>query len=184
MRKNVKINIITIVVLVLIASLGGCSLFNLGNSCKTAEKVELASAVLNEVEFKNSEQCSIIQECKDVEISGQIDAMTEAQKNAFAQKGVTHVAVIKMTFDKERTLDSVTIKGENTKVYSTNKNDENYSGSLTDLLDNKSGEDAYCNLILSANTKNYSITAKYTDGHSSQISVKISATLVTAQVES
>ena len=56
-------------------------------------------------------------------------------------------------------------------------------GSLTDLLDNESGEDAYCNLVLSANTKNYSITAKYSDGHEVQITLEITATLATAQVE-
>lgn len=183
MKKFIKINLTLLLIVTALIGLNACSFLNLGNNCKTAEKVELASTVLSEVEFNNSEQCSLIQECKDVEISGQIDAMSDAQKNAFALKDVTHVVVLKMTFDKERTLDSVAIKGENTKVYSTNKNDENYSGSLTDLLDNKSGEDAYCYLILAANTKNYSITAKYTDGHTSQISIKISATLVTAQVE-
>ena len=91
--------------------------------------------------------------------------------------------VVKFEFDKERTIDSFTIRGDVTKVYSTNKNDENYVGSLSSLLDNKDGEDAYCNLILSANTKEYTLISKYSDDTTSEIKLKINATLVTAVAE-
>lgn len=178
--KNISIFVLTLFVMV---GASACN-FMSNNECKTAEKLELSSAVINEVEFKNGDNVSLKQECKEVFVEGQIDAISEAQKSAFGQSDVTHVVVLKMTFDKERTLDSVEIKGANTKVFSTNPEDENYAGGLTDLLDNESGEDAYCNLVLSANTKNYSITAKYSDGHESQITIEITASLATAQVES
>ena len=70
-----------------------------------------------------------------------------------------------------------------TNNWNGNKNDENYVGPLSSLLDNEDGEDAYCNLILSANTKEYSLIAKYSDDTSSEIKLKIDATLVTAVAE-
>ena len=36
---------------------------------------------------------------------------------------------------------------------------------------------------ISANTKDYTLTTKYTDGHTSQIKIKINATLATSEVE-
>ena len=109
--------------------------------------------------------------------------MSVAQVSSFGMDGVTHVVVIKFEFDNERTIDSFTIKGNVTKVYSTNKEDENYVGSLSSLLENEDGEDAYCNLILSANTKEYSLISKYSDDTVSEIKLLIDATLVTAKAE-
>ena len=170
--------------LVIFVACGTCACNLLKNdNCETAEKLELTTAVLSEVEFENSDTLTLNQKCDEVEIGGQIDAMTDAQKSVFGQSDVTHVVALKMVFDKEKTLDQVEIKGNKTKVYSTNNEVENYVGKLTDLLDSESGEDAYANLILSANTKNYTITSKYSDGSESQISIKIDASLVTAEVE-
>lgn len=150
---------------------------------KTAEKVTFAKTVLSEVEFENSDKVKIKQDEDMVTVSGEIEAMSDAQKSAFGVDGVTHVIVIKIVFDDERTIDSFEIKGNVTKVYSTDKTDDNYVGSLSDLLDNKSSEDAYCNLILSANTKEYSLTCKYSDSTTSTIKLKIDANLVTAVAE-
>ena len=156
--------------------------------CKTqnksfAEKITLDKTVLSEIEFENSEKTKISSMEDGYKISGEIEAMSAAQVSAFGVQDVSHVVVIKVEFDKERTIDSFTIKGNVTKVYSTNKNDENYVGPLSSLLDNEDGEDAYCNLILSANTKEYSLIAKYSDDTSSEIKLKIDATLVTAVAE-
>ena len=54
---------------------------------------------------------------------------------------------------------------------------------ITELLDNESGEDAFCYLVLSANTKEYEFTAKYTDGVESVFKMKIEATLSSAKSE-
>lgn len=175
MKKIIK-NIFIVFVAMIAVCFAACG----KTDGKTAEKVTLAKTVLNEVEFENSEKTKISQTGDDVKISGEIEAMSEAQKSTFGVSGVTHVVVIKLKFDEERTIDSFEIKGKTTKVYSTDKNDENYVGSLTELLDNKSSEDAYCNLILSANTKNYTLTCKYSDSTSSVINVVIDADLVTA----
>ena len=102
---------------------------------------------------------------------------------AFGIDGVTHMVVLKFLFDDERTIDYFKIQGETTKVYSTNKNDENYVGSISGLLDNESGEDAFCYLILSANTKEYNLTARYTDGVEFVSKITIDATLVAAKDE-
>ena len=148
-----------------------------------AETLTLDKAVLNEVEFENSEKTKIKSIEDGFEILGEVEAMTQAQASTFGVDDVTHVVVVKFEFDKERTIDSFTIRGDVTKVYSTNKNDENYVGSLSSLLDNKDGEDAYCNLILSANTKEYTLISKYSDDTTSEIKLKINATLVTAVAE-
>ena len=148
-----------------------------------AEKVELSKVTLGEVEFENADTVTLKQDCDDVTVSGKIDAMSESQKNAYGVEGVTHVVGVKFTFDKERTLSKFEIKGNITKVFSDDSTDENYVGSLTSLLDNESGEDAYTYLVLSANTKNYTLKAVYTDDTESVITVKIDATLATASAE-
>ena len=148
-----------------------------------AEKITLDKTVLNEIEFENSEKTKIDLLDDGYKISGEIEAMTTAQASAFGLQDVTHVIVIKFKFDEERTIDSFTIKGNLTKVFSTDKNDENYVGSISSLLDNEAGEDAYCNLILSANTKEYTLIARYSDDTSSMVKLRIDATLVTAVEE-
>ena len=109
--------------------------------------------------------------------------MSESQKSAYGVEEVTHVAVVKFVFDKEKTLSSFKIKGNTTKVFSDDNTEDNYVGSLTDLLDSETGEDAYTYLILSANTKDYTLTAKYNDDSESVIKVKITATLANATAE-
>ena len=151
--------------------------------CNVKEKVSLATTMLGEVEFDNSENVKLKQDCGEVIISGQIDAMSNAQIAEFGLEDVTHVVVLKFEFDNERTLSCFEIKGATTKVYSTDTSDENYVGSISELLDSEDGEDAYCYLILSANTKEYSLTARYSDESSSEIMLKIDATLVTASAE-
>lgn len=148
-----------------------------------AEKVTLDKAVLNEIEFENSDKTKIESDESGYKITGEIESMSPAQISSFGMEGVTHVVVLKFKFDEERTIDSFTIKGNVTKVYSTNKDDENYVGSLSNLLDNEDGEDAYCNLILSANTKEYTLISKYSDDTVSEIKLKVEATLVTAKAE-
>lgn len=182
MKKIAKVFFGVVCSLLIMTSVCACGK-NGNRECKTAEEVKLETVVLNEVEFNNGETVSLKQSCGDVEITGTIDAMTDAQKSVFGNADTTHVVSLKITFDKERTLDYFEIKGNVTKVYSTNSNDANYVGAITDLLDNESGEDAYSNLILSANTKNYVLTAKYSDGHESEIKIKVSATLATAESE-
>ena len=157
-------------------------------ACKTpkivfAESVTLDDVVLSEVEFENSEKVKIEKSDDGYKIMGEIESMSVAQVNAFGLDDVTHVVILKFEFDKERTIDSFSIKGNTTKVYSTNKDEENYVGSLSSLLDNEDGEDAYCRLILSANTKEYILMSKYTDGTISELKIKIEATLVTAMAE-
>lgn len=149
-----------------------------------AEKVTLAKTVLGEVEFENSEKVKLKQTDDSCVITGEIEAMSKAQASAYGVQDVTHVVVVKFLFDKERTIDSFEIKGEITKVYSTDKNAKNYVGSISSLLDNEKSEDAFCYLVLSANTKQYTLTSKYSDGTSSVIKINIDATLVTAKAES
>lgn len=182
MRKFYKNALIGLVAFVIVFSVCACA--NMGDKdCKTAETVTLQNIVLSEVEFENSDTVELKQECENVEISGKIDAMTSAQKNAYGDNSVSHSVGIKIEFDKERTLSYVEIKGQKTKVYSTNNKDANYVGGLTDLLDNEAGEDAYANIILSANTSDYTIKIKYTDGKEAILKIEISATLATAESE-
>ena len=148
-----------------------------------AEVVELTMAKINEVEFKNSKNVELKQEKNIATVSGIIDAMTNAQKEAFGDESVSHMIVVKLKFDKERTISKFEIKGNKTKVYSDSNSEENYAGKLTDILDNKENEDAYVNLILSANTSTYKFTATYTDGTVSNIDLKITATLAIASAE-
>ena len=148
--------------------------------CSVAEKVSLTSAVLGEVEFSNADTVTLSQDCENVTIGGTIQKMSTSQTNAFGDPNVTHSVVLKFEFDKERTLSSFEIKGSKTKVFATDSSVENYSGSLTDLLDSGAGEDAYTNLVLSAQTKSYTLTTKYTDNTESVINVKINATLANA----
>lgn len=149
----------------------------------TAEKISLDKTVFGEVEFQNSEKVKLKQTGDTCVISGEIEAMSKPQASVYGVPDVTHVVVVKFMFDKERTIDSFEIKGEVTKVYSTDKNAENYVGSILSLLDNESSGDAFCYLILSANTKEYTLTSTYTDSTTSVITVKIDATLVTAKSE-
>lgn len=180
--KTVKLMSMLIFAFVFALCMCACGV-TAGGECKSAEAVKLETVMLSEVEFKNSDTVTLSQECDDVEIDGTIDAMTAAQKTVYGVAEVTHVVALNITFDKERTISYFEIKGSTTKVFSTNSEDANYVGSITDLLDSESGEDAYANLILSANTKEYTLTVKYSDGHQSEISIKINATLATAEVE-
>lgn len=148
-----------------------------------AEKLTLAKTMLGEVEFENSDKVDLEEDNDMYVINGEIESMSAAQKNAFGVDDVTHVVVVKFEFDKERTIDYFKIEGETTKVYSSNKDDKNYVGSLTELLDNDSSEDAFCYLILSANTKEYKLVSKYTDDVESEIKLKIEASLVSASAE-
>ncbi len=153
------------------------------NVIESNEKITLAKTVLGEVEFENNDKVKIDKNEDVWVISGEIEAMSPAQKSAFGVDEVTHMVVLKFLFDDERTIDYFKIQGETIKVYSTDKNDENYVGSISSLLDNESGEDAFCYLILSANTKEYNLTARYTDGVEFVSKIKIDATLVSAKDE-
>lgn len=178
MRKFIK-NTFIIFVAMITVFLAACG----GIKDKVAEKITLAKTVLSEVEFENSDKVELKQTGENVKISGEIEAMSDAQRSAFGTSDVTHVVVVKFMFDEERTIDSFEIKGDVTKVYSTDKTIENYVGTISELLDNKSSEDAYCNLILSANTKSYTLTCKYSDSTTSVIKLEINANLVTAVAE-
>ena len=147
------------------------------------ETLSLEKTILNEVEFENSDKVKIEEDENGFKITGEIEGLSDAQISAFGDEDVTHVVVLKFMFDKERTIDSFEIKGNLTKVYSTDENVENYAGKLSDLLDNESSEDAFCYLILSANTKEYVLISKYTDGVESVIKLKIEANLVSAKAE-
>ena len=145
-----------------------------------AEKITLAETVFGEVEFDNSEKVEIDMDNGKWVVSGEIEAMSAAQKSSFGVDDVTHIVVLKFEFDKERTIDYFEIDGNVTKVYSSNNSDKNYVGSISDLLDSESSENAYCYLILSANTKEYKFTVRYTDDVESVVNLKIVATLITA----
>lgn len=178
MKNRLKF-ILSFLLMIITVSFVAC-----GQNKKTvAEKITLDKTVLSEVEFENSDKVKLKQNGSEVVVSGEIESMSAAQKSTYGVDEVTHVIVVKFMFDKERTIDSFEIKGNTTKVYSTDKNDKNYVGSISSLLDNESSEDAFCYLILSANTKNYTLTAKYTDDSTSVIEVKIDATLVTAKAD-
>ncbi len=149
----------------------------------TAEKVSLSKVMLEDVEFENSKETKIKQENGEIEVSGTIDAMSKSQKLKYGDENVTHVVALKFSFDKERTLSKFEIEGKQTKVYSTDKNTQNYVGSITDLLDSEDGEDSFCYLILSAETEEYKFVSTYTDGTESKVKLEIEATLATATVE-
>ena len=154
-----------------------------GNSNAFPERVELSSALVSEIEFDNDESVSLEQNKNQIKISGTINAMSKSQKHAFGNDEVTHVVVLKLTFDKERTLSYFKISGKTTKVYSDDNTVPGYSGKITDLLDSEDGEDAYCNLVLSANTSSYDALIKYTDGQEVNLSIEIVATLATASAQ-
>lgn len=177
--KNITKYITSVLMIILSIFIVSCG----QDKLKVGETVSLDKTVLSEVEFENSEKVKLKQMDSEFEISGEIEAMSLSQKSAFGVNDVTHVVVIKFMFDKERTIDTFEIKGDVTKVYSTDKTKENYVGSISGLLDNESGDDAYCYLILSANTKTYTLTSTYTDSTSSKITLNINATLVTASEE-
>ena len=150
---------------------------------KPAEEITLAKTILGEVEFKNSDKVKLEQNNDEWIVSGEIETMSPAQKSSFGVDDVSHVVVLKFEFDNERTIDYFKIKGETIKVYSTDKSDENYVGTISELLDNEKGEDAFCYLVLSANTKEYELTSRYTDGTESVVSIKIEASLSSAKSE-
>lgn len=147
------------------------------------EKITLAKTVLGEVEFENSEKVKLDKDDNNWIVSGEIETMSPAQKSSFGVDDVSHVVVLKFEFDNERTIDYFKIKGETIKVYSTDKNSENYVGTISELLDNEKGEDAFCFLVLSANTKEYELTSRYTDGTESIVRLKIEALLSSAKAE-
>lgn len=185
MKKYAKILLSVMFVFALAFSLVAC-----GNKkdkdnekCDTAEKITLTSATIGEVEFDNADTVKLEQDCNEVVVSGKIDAMSASQKNTYGVESVTHVFVVKFEFDKERTLKTFEIKGGVTKVFSSDNTVENYTGSLTELLDSAEDEDAYTKLVLSANTKEYKLKAIYTDGTSSEISIDVTATLAEATVD-
>lgn len=183
-----KIKNICIIALTLFVAFAFCSCKNSGNNNQNgdksvAEKVSLVNTVLNEVEFENSNGTKLKQEGNIVTITGTIDALSDSQKSEFGEQNTTHCVMIKFMFDKERTISKFKIKGEKTKVYSDSKDVDNYYGKLSDLLDSRSGEDAYTKIILSANTSEYDLVSTYTDGTESTIKIKIVATLATATNE-
>lgn len=185
MKKYAKLLLSVMFVFALAFTLVACGGKNNKDNekCDTAEKVSLTTATIGEVEFDNADTVKLEQDCDEVVVSGKIDAMSASQKSAYGVDDITHVVVIKFEFDKERTLKTFEIKGNVTKVYSTDNTVENYTGSLTELLDSAEDEDAYTKLVLSANTKEYKLTAIYTDGTTSEISIDISATLAEASAE-
>lgn len=177
--KNILKRIFCLSLMMMVGFFVACG----NNSSKVAEKITLAKTILSEVEFENSEKVKLEQNDDQVKITGEIEAMSDAQKSAYGVDGVTHTVVVKFEFDKEKTIDSFKIKGDVTKVYSTDKNDEFYVDSISSLLDNESSDDAFCYLILSANTKSYVLTASYSDSTKSEIKLTIDANLVTAKTE-
>ena len=156
---------------------------NNNNNTVIAEKIELSTATLDDIEFENDENSKINKEGNTYKVSGTIAAMSESQKTAFGVDDVTHVVSLKFIFDKEKTISTFKIQGETTKVFSVEENVENYVGSITDLLDSEENEDAYCYLILSANTSKYTFTATYSDKTSSIVKLDINATLATANID-
>lgn len=184
MKKIIK-NLLTFSLILMVCfSLTSCKKNNTdGDKNQSAETIELSKVMLSDVEFENSKQTEIDREGNIYTISGTIDAMSKSQKIAYGDDSVTHVVALKFSFDKERTISSFEIKGETTRVYSDTKSQENYVGSMSELLDSEDGEDAFANLILSAKTETYRLTSTYTDGTTSSIELKIVATLATATAE-
>ncbi len=185
MNKSIKILfsfMLLIITSVLFVACGNKTPMN-NKKDEISEKISLSTAMLGEVEFANAETVELKQEGETVTISGKIDAMSASQKNAYGVEDITHVVTTKIVFDKERTLKTFKIVGNTTKVYSSDNSEEGYVGSLTDLLDSEEGEDAYCNLILSAQTKSYTLKTIYTDNTERTITVKIEATLASATIE-
>ena len=175
------IKTITSFVLVIVAILTfvGCGKEN--NKNDVAESVELTTATFGEIEFENGDSVNLKQKADVVTVSGVIDKMSESQKMEFGVEDVDYVIVLKFKFDKERTLEQFEIKGEKTKVYSTDDSVENYAGAITDLLDSEGGEDAFTYLILSAHTKNYELKTKYNDQTESVIKLNITASLAESE---
>ena len=159
---------------------------NTGNNPQVqqmAEKVELSKTTLGDVEFENADTVKIDDANNIYSVKGTINAMTDAQITAYGVPEVTHAVALKLTFDKEKTLSECKIQGNTTKVFSTDKNAENYVGSISDLLDSEDEQDAFCYLVLSANTEEYTITATYSDKTTSVIKLNIEATLATSDAE-
>ena len=149
-----------------------------------AEKIELTTATLGDVEFTNADTVKLEQKGDVVNVTGTINAMSTSQKTAYGVEDINHVIVVKLGFDKEKTLSSVKLAGNTTKVYATDSSVEGYAGTLSDFLDNEEGKDAYSKLILAGSTEKYTITVKYTDNTESVITLNISATLATAEAQS
>lgn len=149
------------------------------NNNEEKEKIELSDVYIGEISFENSKNVKLDEKDDTYVVSGKIDAMSKSQKNAFGDDNISHVVALKLTFNKEKTISKVVIKGNKTKTYSSDENDADYAGKLTDLLDNEEGEDAYCNLVLAASTKQYEIICSYSDKSESTVKLKIEASLVT-----
>ena len=141
MKKVIKAFSVFMFAFVMICAVA-CGNKKENKNCDVAEKVELGKATISEVEFENADTVKLKQDCDTVVVSGTIDAMSTSQKNVYGVEEVTHAVVLKFTFDKERTLSSFEIKGEKVKVFGADDSVENYSGTLTDILDNEAGEDA------------------------------------------
>ena len=182
MKKFLKLCTFFSVITILCLGLIACNYTNTdnANSKKLNETIELSSTTLGDVEFENSDTVKLDKNDNEFIVSGSINAMSDSQKIAFGVEEVTHSVSLKLTFDKKKTISSFEIIGNTTKVYSDSKDVENYVGSISDLLDNEDGEDSYCYLVLSANTKDYKFKITYTDHTTNEISLKINATLATA----
>ena len=183
MRKIFKITLSIIKSFVVGDLLIGCG--NSGDQQQTnfqnkaaaiAENVELSSAVLGEIEFENASTVNLNKNGNQINITGRVDAMSAAQKNAFGDDSITHVVVLKFTFDTEKTVSSFELKGNVTKVFSTNESDEISPYPTVVIV-------AYCYLILSAGTSQYTLKTKYTDETTSTVIVNMNATLTTANAE-
>ena len=182
MKRILKLCTFLSIVTILCFGLIACNFTNTdnANSKKLNETIELSTTTLGDVEFENSDTVELEKKDNDYIVKGSINAMSESQKIEFGVEEVTHSISLKLTFDKKKTISSFEIIGNTTKVYSDSKDVENYVGSISDLLDNEDGEDAYCYLVLSANTKDYKFKIHYTDHTTNEINLKINATLATA----
>ena len=171
--KNFKF---IILLLICVLCSFGCSENSSPNAF--AEDIELVDCMIDEFEFENADTVDLCKTENGWVVSGSIDPMTPSQISAYGKENVKHIISIKFAFDKERTIDAFKIESEeNTQVYSTDEDVTNYVGSISDLLDNESGEDAFCYLVLPANISEYTFSATYTDSTTAQIKLIIDAEL-------
>ena len=183
MLKSLKSVFILLITFALSTCLVACGTTTEKVSSAVSEKIELANATLSDVEFENSDTVRLTKNGNEYVVLGTITAMSDSQKNTFNSSDTTHIVSLKFVFDKEKTISTFKIEGKTKKVFSTDSSVENYAGSITDLLDSDEGEDAYSYLILSANTKNYTLTSTYSDRTTSVINLKIDATLATSTLD-
>ena len=183
MIKSLKSIFMLVMTIIFSACFVACGTTTENVNKGVSEKIELATATLSDVEFENSDTVKLTKNGNEYTVSGTITAMSDSQVNAFNSSDTTHIVSLKFIFDKEKTISSFKIEGKSKKVFSTDSNVENYAGSITDLLDSEDGEDAYSYLILSANTKEYTLTSTYSDKTTSVIKLKINATLATSTMD-